>query len=173
MRLTSLIAALVLPLLVTAQNSTAASGSQGNSASQASQSGRQSGSVSASPTPSPIVSQVTSTIVTLSSGRQPVTITSVFNTTITPTPTATQQTSAQGNGTTSASSSSSTGPLPTAPADVDGGGQDLPGGAPHPGENKGDPRFGPDDGYISAALALSLNAVLALVGGAAVMLVLL
>lgn len=164
-------------LLLGPQNSTVASASQGNSASQASQtqSGPQSGSASgnatASATPSPIVSSFTSTIVTLASGRQATTIVSVFNTTITPTPT--QQTTAQGNGTTSATSSSSTGPLPTAPADVDGGGQDLPGGAPHPGENKNDPKFGPDDSYTSAALALSLSSVLALVGSAAASLMLL
>ncbi len=143
------------------------------SASQASQtqSGSQSGSVSASPTPSPIVSQITTVIVGLSSGRTPVTITSVFNTTITPSPT--QQTSAQANGTTSASSSSSTGPLPTAPADVNGGGQDLPGGAPYPGAKPGDPKYGPNDDHISAALALTMNTFLAVVGGATASLVLL
>lgn len=64
----------------------------------------------------------------------------------------------------SSSSSTSTGPLPTAPTNIDGGGN-APGGAPHPGQPAPDGRFGPPDTYISFALAIPINSVLAIVAG--------
>ncbi|KAI0348033.1 hypothetical protein BDW22DRAFT_44501 [Trametopsis cervina] len=161
MRVYSIIATFALPLLAVAQNSTSPPASPAPS-----QSSNANNSVSSVPTPSPIVSVGTTIIVGfISGGRVPTTTTSTFNVTITPTPT--QANGSPASNSSSASSSSSTGPLPTAPADVDGGGQTLPGGAPHPGEKSSDGRFGPPDTYISAALA-HVGTLLSVVAGIAV-----
>lgn len=71
-----------------------------------------------------------------------------------------------GNATSSRTSSVN---LPTAPTDVNGGGGTA--GAPVPGATGNNGAYGPDDGYIAAAMALKRNAMLVgisglLVGGA-------
>ncbi|EPQ60794.1 hypothetical protein GLOTRDRAFT_109142 [Gloeophyllum trabeum ATCC 11539] len=122
-------------------------------------------------------------IVSGSNGRQEATTTATIiqtltnagNNTAQPTGNATQsgnQTSP--SQTASGNSSSSTIPyslLPTAPTSIDGGGGD--GGAPSPGASGAGGVYGPDDGYIAAALMANVNVVLVslagiLVGGALV-----
>ncbi|KAF8168073.1 hypothetical protein B0H34DRAFT_684079 [Crassisporium funariophilum] len=114
-----------------------------------------------SPALTVVTSSSVSTIVSLGPGRVPTTIltTNVFTTTQPVPPSATNATS------TSSSTTVTRSNLPTAPANVDGGGQN---GAPAPGAKGANGAFGPDDGYIAAAAALAQNAMLAGVVGSLV-----
>lgn len=109
------------------------------------------------------------------------TITQTLLYTITPAPSAT---ASAGNGTvgnstitagnstvTGNGTSTSTTPLTTAPTSIDGGGSGGPnGGAPVPGATGGGGGsvYGPDDGYIAAAMALQRNMILVGLVGCAV-----
>ena len=97
----------------------------------------------------------------MNSNRQVTSIVTSFLTTITPSASAAQT---QQQNATSSSTTSSVGPLPTAPTNVDPGG-DAPGGAPHPGQSGPGGIYGPPDTYISPAIALPVNTLLAVTAG--------
>ncbi|KAL5534196.1 hypothetical protein ACEPAG_658 [Sanghuangporus baumii] len=155
MRPLTLLALLALPLLTLAQDQS----SGGNNSAQ--------------------VSTVLSTSVGLDGNRQTQTqiITSLVTLTgsaASSTPTNSNSSSnstGSGNSTSSSnstsnstSSSSSRSPLPTATQSVDGGGTG-PGGAPSPGASSNSGIYGPDDGFISAALDISATTFVSIAAG--------
>ncbi|GJE86090.1 hypothetical protein PsYK624_021700 [Phanerochaete sordida] len=164
MRFAAVIALLVLPFLAVAQST------QNNTSPAASGTATVAPSGSSTQAPSVILSTSFTTGVGLGPGRVATTFTSSVVFTITPTPTqssAGNNTSSGNNTTSSSSSPSSTGPLPTAPTDINGGGDGPGGNAPAPGQSAPNGIYGPPDGYISAVLALPINAFLACIAAVA------
>ncbi|CAA7266462.1 unnamed protein product [Cyclocybe aegerita] len=163
---------LLLPFLALAQDTTSGPSSAASAPpTNSNASGSQTPAASASPSLTTVLSTFLVTSVTIGPGRveSTFTISRVFTSVM---PISTESGGSNNNAGSSSSTTVTPANLPTAPANVDGGGQN---GAPVPGASSPNGAFGPDDDYIAAATALAKNllagsAIASLVAGAVLLL---